>query len=150
MTATSFPLAAELDDHLVEGRDGGDVPEVGVRQVDDHLLHFLPEIETGQELLGAGKEDLAPHQIGTHGAAALAVALDQHDAGNLVGEEEGGEQHPHEDPECQVVGRDHHGDGGYHHQVGGEGWLFGLRTDSQENVPMETMIITATRAAMGI
>lgn len=23
-----FPLAAELDDHLVEGRDGGDVPEV--------------------------------------------------------------------------------------------------------------------------
>ena len=31
-----FPLTAELDDHLVEGRDGGDVPEVGVCHVDDH------------------------------------------------------------------------------------------------------------------
>ncbi|MNX88938.1 hypothetical protein D3C86_1209300 [compost metagenome] len=30
------------------------------------------------------------------------------------------------------------------------GWVFRLRTDSQENVPIETMIITATSAAMGI
>src|SRR3546814_17001236 len=56
----SHAVAAELQDRLVEGADGGDVPEMRVADVDDHAPGSLAEIEGAEEGFGRGEEDLAP------------------------------------------------------------------------------------------
>src|SRR3546814_18947096 len=60
----SHAVAAELQDRLVEGADGGDVPEMRVADVDDHAPGSLAEIEGAEEGFGRGEEDLAPDGVG--------------------------------------------------------------------------------------
>src|SRR3546814_1745020 len=50
-------VAAELQDRLVEGADGGDVPEMRVADVDDHAPGSPAEIEGAEEGFGRGEEE---------------------------------------------------------------------------------------------
>jgi hypothetical protein len=43
-------LAAELQHHLVQRADGGDVPEVRAADVDAHVVDHLLEVEGGEAL----------------------------------------------------------------------------------------------------
>src|SRR3546814_6885074 len=57
----SHAVAAELQDRLVEGADGGDVPEMRVADVDDHAPGSLAEIEGAEEGFGRGEERSEEH-----------------------------------------------------------------------------------------
>lgn len=57
-------LAAVFEDDLVERADGGDVPQMGLRDVDRDLAQRLAEIEGGDEALGRSEEDLPVDLIG--------------------------------------------------------------------------------------
>ena len=57
-------LPAVFEDDLVERADGGDVPQMGLRDVDRDLAQRLAEIEGGDEALGRSEEDLPVDLIG--------------------------------------------------------------------------------------
>src|SRR5690606_34564593 len=115
------PFAAELEHHLVEGAHGGNVPEVGAGQVDHHVVQGLAEIKLAGKALGGVEEHLAHHPVGAGGAGAVQIGGDVHEVADLVGEEQGRQQHTGQHAKRQVVGGHHHGHRHQHDQVGGQG-----------------------------
>src|SRR5690606_36179659 len=110
-------FAAELDHHLVERTDRRDVPEVGARHVDHHLVDHFAEVEGGDEGVGRGEEYLAADRVAALATFVLGDRTHAQQAANLVREEEARGQHADQHALSQVVGGDGDRDGGDHHDA---------------------------------
>ena len=112
----SFPT--ELDHYPIQRTDGGDIPKMGMTQIDDHLLQHLFEIEVLAKALGGGKEDLAFDRIAPGGTLGVQLAADQQEMGNLIGKKHRRQQHSGKDAEGQIMSENHDNDRRYHHATG--------------------------------
>jgi hypothetical protein len=62
------------------------------------------------------------------------------------GEEKTRQQHADQNADGEIVGEDHEQHGRQHHHEDERGWVRRLLIEDQEKVPIETMIMIATRA----
>jgi hypothetical protein len=143
-------LAAELDHHLVQGADGGDVPEVGAADVDADLLDDLLEVEGRDEALGGGKEHLADDAVGAHAALVLDCEPTYSTWPTLWAKKNPDSSTPRQHALGQVVGATTTMTVATIISARALRVLRRSRREAQLKVPMETMIITATSAAIGI
>jgi len=128
----------------------------GPTEVDDHACRRIPQFEAIGEHIRTGEKHLAGHAIGPDADGLVVGARHCHHAHDLEGEEDATQRHTDHDSSRKVAGRwslvagrnrDH--DGRQHHKVETLGWRTRSRNEVQEKVPVETMIMMATRAATG-
>src|SRR5690606_33198878 len=113
-------FAAEFEHHLVQCRDGCDVPEMRLAEVDGNPGNDFLEIERGGELVRGAEEHLANHPVGAVFAVGIQLRVDTQVMPNLVGEEQRGQQHAGQYAIGEVVGEDHDHHGHYHDDIGGK------------------------------
>lgn len=126
-------FAAEFEDDFVEGSDGGDVPDVGLADINDHFVEHFAEVEGLGEAAGRDEEELAAHEIGAGAGGFVESGGDVDNLGNFAGEGEGAHEDADENAEGEVVGEDDHQDGGDHDHAG----AFGMGAEIFEGGPVE-------------
>ena len=75
----------------------------------------LAKIKALAKAHGRGKEDLPPDPVAAQVGGFIQLAVHQQEVGDLVGEEQGGQQYAGQDAESQIVGEYHYHDSGQHH-----------------------------------
>lgn len=74
---------SELQHDAVDGTDAGIVPNMGIREIDDHFLAFDIEVEFLQEILNRSEEQLAFNAV----LCRIEQTLFHFDLGNFRNEE---------------------------------------------------------------
>ena len=148
-------LALVLGGDGVEGGDGGGVPDVGVGEVDDDVVGVVGVVELGVEVVAGGEEQLAGDPVDGGGGAvasstssrSVSVRWATRRAKRVIAT-----RTPTTTPMARlwvatvtatVATMTVVSDLGIRRRVAG--WM-----ECQSKVPTETMIITATRAAIGM
>lgn len=70
-----FAVVAVLEGDGIQCGDCGGVPEVGVGEVNDHVVGVFGVVEQGVEVIGGGEEQFACHRV--MGYRLVAVAGDR-------------------------------------------------------------------------
>lgn len=105
---------AKFEDDFIESIHGGEVPEVGVTDIDDHMGGWFFQVKAGDEFRGGGEEDVSVDGIRAGRGGWVVGAAHANDGGHFAGEEQGTEQHADADTEGEIVGPDDHDHGGDH------------------------------------
>ena len=146
-------VAAELQHDRVERGDAGDVPDMRAADVDDDPLQRLLEVEGGSEVLGRGEEDLALDDVGARPCRRpSSVGGDPEELRDLAGEEDAARAARRRARRWRGRASQTTATTVASMTIAGAsaGACAGLRSTTSEKVPIETMIMTATSAAIGI
>ena len=111
------PRAQTARDAL-QGADGGDVPEMGVGDVDPDQSGRRCGVDRVRDRIGRGEEDLPDDGVGADRPVVAEGRGHAHQPGDLEGEEEAAQHHADTDAERQVVGGDDDADRREHHGGG--------------------------------
>ena len=147
--STSAPSRAEFRIAMSKRRHAGDVPDMGAADIDRHLLQHFLEVKGGHEILRRCEEELAFDQIGAVTPVSLSVE-ETRNAAQSSSKEDARQEDADQHADRQIVGEDHPGHVASMTIGTSADGPFKFLIDDQEKVPIDTMIITATSAAIGI